>query len=87
MDWQPIDTRSEIPTDQYGVTDRVLLLLSGPDGPMVVLAYWDPYYDKGGGGYSGGSAWVLDGGETIDLHWVAEPSHWMPLPPPPGTEA
>ncbi len=46
----------------------------------VKCGYWDAYYAKGGRGYTGGTGWVDEDSTEV------KPTHWQPLPPPPGEE-
>lgn len=89
MDWQPFATWESIPTDEYGVTQTVLLgFPEGDQEPRMCIAYRDPYYAEGGSGYCGGSSWVIWGsGETVDLHFSFEPVLWAPLPKLPAMRA
>ncbi len=85
MEWQDISTApkgggAEMVTDTAWVNPPKLLLYCA-DGNQAVAA-WDWYYAEGGVGYGQGSPWRVCSGEAITDHF-AEPTHWMPLPPPP----
>ncbi len=77
-EWQAWATVSEAPTDEFGVIGRVLVSF-GKEG--AAICYFDPYYAKGGHGYEGHSGWVVDKtGESVELHYTHEPTHWMLIP-------
>jgi len=87
-EWQPIETAPKGswltgPNDtrhpDYVKPPRLLLLL---DDGEVCVGYADAYYTaERGSGYDGGSFWVEKfSGERVT------PTHWMPLPEPPGPQ-
>lgn len=76
-EWQPIET-----APQDGSDNPIQVLFSGT---YVSTAYYDAYYDVGGFGYEAGEfPWIEPiSAEQISKHYGA-PTHWMPLPKPPG---
>lgn len=88
MEWQPIERApkgggAEMRTDPAWV-EPPLVLLAFPDGEQAVC-HWDWCYASGGRAFTHGlSAWVEPtSGDLAALHY-GEPTHWMPLPEPPG---
>ena len=88
MRWRPIESA---PKDR-----AVLLAFPSEDtgyvaiSPPMCIAYWDQYYAPGGYGYIGDgmSPWVaIHSGNTVDNLYSGEPTHWLPLPPAPDSEA
>ena len=77
MDWQPIETMPRDGTRVLCVCASVPAKSIAPDrvGYMAVSCWRQP---KIGRGYIGL-------GEFNSLHWPA--THWMPLPPPPSSDA
>ena len=55
------------------------------DGKGIAIARWFPEQwesvDEYGGGYLLPAWWFVS--ENNDYEWVCNPTHWMPLPPPP----
>jgi hypothetical protein len=88
-EWQDISTApkgggAEMVTDPAWI-EPPLILLAFEDGSQVI-ARWDWYYAKGGCGFSDGCAWVEPiSGDVVNLHY-GNPTHWMPLPPPPKAQ-
>lgn len=89
-DWKPIETApkgggADFVTDPNWVEPPKIIVCC-EDGEIVIV-YWDWAYARDGYYYNPGlSAWILQGtGEQVGLHY-GEPTHWMPLPPPPQTE-
>ncbi len=84
-EWKTIDTAPKgggaDRTDDPAWVDPPRILVGYPDGG-VIIACWDAYYDVGGRGYQGTSAWIGDDGELIEVS-IGVPSLWMPLPEPP----
>jgi hypothetical protein len=72
-DWQPIETA---PKD-----GRQVLLFSPGSIPEVVVGKWETYE-----GDPGEAWWAYAETALSDLFGEVdpEPSHWMPLPPPPA---
>ena len=73
-DWQPIESA---PKDQH-----VLLFATVPPtdsldmgGPVILSGYWDAMDD----------AWCSTLATVFGP--FVDPTHWMPLPPPPAKEA
>jgi hypothetical protein len=88
MKWQPIETApkgggAEFVTDPAWVNPPSLLLYCA-SGDQVVAA-WDWYYAEGGNGFGQGSPWRIASGESV-TDCYTDPTHWMPLPPPPEEE-
>jgi hypothetical protein len=81
MNWMPIESA---PRDRAVlVTFPAASIGKLITQPGVMVAYWDAYHSAEGRGYSGGSGWTdASTGDECRLHY-AEPTHWMPLPPPP----
>ena len=88
MEWQPIETApkgggAELVTDPQWVEPPRILLRFGDEA--ISVAYWDWYYAEGGRGFNGKSAWIEPcSGDQLSLHYTNPPTHWMPIPPPPG---
>ena len=85
MEWQPIETAprgsgEDGPSDtrhaDYVSPPQILLWTE--EG--ITVGYYDWYYHEGygRGAEPGESAWRTNGGDR-----AYDPSHWMPLPPPP----
>lgn len=91
-EWMPIETApkgggAERVDDPAWVDPPRIMLHFADEGPeATVIAYWDWYYASGGQGhYDRCSGWVVSHtGETTDLHFGTQPTHWTPLPAPPA---
>ncbi len=75
MEW--ISVKDKLPED-----DEDVLIFNCRDG--VSMGYFDPsnvrgYYEKDG------SYCITDSGWEVSYEWarLMDPTHWMPLPPPP----
>lgn len=87
--WRPIETAphgggAEFVTDPAWVEPPEVLLLF--EGNKRCVGRWDAYYGPGGAGESEtrGCGWLETLTlEPVTLH-IGEPTHWLPLPNPPG---
>ena len=87
-EWQEIES-----APRGGGADRVddpkwvhppMILLWCPEEETVAIGCWDWFYAEGGQGYEDGiSAWVDNGSGDLIAHLFGEPTHWLPIPPPP----
>lgn len=74
MQWQPIETAPRPPLHDTSVTRYVLGFCPCEDfGDKMRVIWWEPNI--------GGGQWYDD----RDIPGIVQPSHWMPLPPPPST--
>lgn len=79
IEWQPIETAPK------GEDDMLLLLTPSHDDDYaisIVIGFWglvDTWSDELG------SAWLnwWEGLDENDIWTACNPTHWMPLPPPP----
>jgi hypothetical protein len=71
MQWQPIETAPKDGTEIW--------LFCPDEQPQQVAGYWaaDP----------NGPYWAYCEQLVMDVAGEAFPTHWMPLPPPPGADA
>lgn len=79
--WQPIATAPKMQTILlFAVTDRA------EDGTSrnwkMATGYWHTGFDDGGSKMRGFTPWEW-GGNQLKIYDV-QPTHWMPLPSPPG---
>lgn len=74
MEWQPIETA---PRD--GTNILIYVPRAAEAGDMATV-HWHAR-----GWHASDGAWVSTYGEVGHDEWYAsDPTHWMPLPPPPG---
>jgi len=74
--WQPIETAPKhLDIEDVKVLDaQPPILLYCPDDGRMHVAYWERYQNQG---------WTTPDIDSVVLE-SGEPTHWMPLPPPPS---
>lgn len=70
-DWKPIETAPRV--------GQFVLLYAARYEPPVSLGYWDDAF-----GLTKYAGWMMI--EMDTMLSAANPTHWMPLPPPPSQE-